>query len=296
MKVNTSVPGRRPSQGHMTSFWGETDIFVIIHPANSMMKHCVLFLFLLVSFAAEAQHLRVGPIFGAQLSRPYYDNPDFYDEYSPQQSLGFNAGGVLNLKASDYVALHTELVYSRVNKHLVGTDGYAINRERFNYLSAPVLLRGTVPIGRLEVYVNAGPSINYWLGGRTFLRHLELIELEIFEFDNRIGFGDDQQGTDEFSGGTFYVTKPNRIQLGLDAGTGVVIPLGDTYLMVDLRYRWGHTNMARRDTEYIDLFLYNDDLSFANQSLMVSCAYLFELDLIKLTRKGKSKVIKGKGK
>ena len=259
-----------------------------------MMKHLVLFLFLLVSVSAASQHLRVGPTGGAQLSRPYYDNPNFYDEYRPERSLGFNAGAVLNLKASDYFSLHTELLYSRVNKHLVGTDGYAVNREQFNYLSAPVLLRASVPVGGLEVYLNAGPSINYWLGGRTYLRHVELIELEVFEFDHQIDFG--ESSFDEFTGGTFYVTKPNRIQLGLDAGTGVVIPLGDTYLMVDLRYRWGHTNMARRDTEYIDLFLYDDDLSFANQSFSVSCAYLFELDLVKLTKKGKSKVIKGKGK
>ena len=259
-----------------------------------MMKYLVLFLFTLASIAGKAQQLRLGPTLGTQLSRPYYDNPGFYNQFDPQYSLGFKAGGVLNVKASDYFALHTEVLYSRVNKHILGDEGFTVSREQFNYLSVPLLLRGTVPIGGIEVYVNAGPSINYWLGGHTFLRHNELEEREIFELNHRIGFG--KQSEDEYADGTIHVTKPNRIQLGLDAGTGVVIPMGDTYLMVDIRYHWGHTNMAKSDTEYIDLFLYDDDLSFANQSFSVSCAYLFELDLIKLTRKGKSKVIKGKGK
>ena len=258
------------------------------------MKLTVLSLFLLFSVNAISQHLRVGPTFGAQLSRPHYDNPNFNDAYNSHYSLGFNVGGVMNLKASELFSLHTEILYSRINKHLTGTDGYAVNREQFNFLSAPILLRATIPVGGVEVYLNAGPSVNYWLGGRTYLRHTELIELEIFEFDHQIAFG--ESPFDEFEGGTFYVTQPNRIQLGIDAGTGVVIPTGNTYIMVDLRYRWGHTNMARHDTEYIDLFLYDDDLSFANHSFSVSCAYLFELDLVKLTRKGKSKVIKGKGK
>ena len=260
-----------------------------------MTKHSVLFLFLILSVSAEAQHLRIGPTFGTQLSRPYYDDATFYDAYSPRYSLGFSAGGVLNLKASDHFALHTEVLYKRVNKHLRGTDGYASNRERFNYLSVPVLLRGTLPLGHLEVYLNAGPSINYWLGGQGFLRHTELLEkLEVAEVDYRIAFG--EQTFDPLTDGTVHVTQPNRIQLGLDVGTGMVIPVRDTYLMVDLRYQWGHTNMARRDTQYMDLLFYDDNLSFANHAFSLSCAYLFELDLIKLTRKGKSKVIKGKGK
>ena len=258
------------------------------------MRHFILFLLSFSSLTVRAQHLRVGPTLGVQLSSPNYEDPVFYNGYTPQYSLGFKGGGVVTIKASDYFSLHTELLYSRVNKHIKGTDNYTVSRERFNYLAVPLLLRGTVPVNGLEVYVNAGPSVSYWLGGRTYLRHPELIETEIYELDHRIGFG--EQLGDNYSGGTINVTRPNRIQLGLEAGSGVTIPMGDTYLMVDLRYHWGHTNMAKHDTEYINLFLYNDNLSFANHSFSVSLAYLYELDLVKLTRKGKSKVIKGKGK
>ena len=214
--------------------------------------------------------------------------------YSPKYAPGFNAGGVLNLKASDNFALHTELLYSSVSKNILGTNGYEINRERYNYLSTPILLRGSMPLGALEVYLNAGPSVSYWLGGKGFLRHTELIELEIYEADYRIAFG--EQTFDELIEGTVHVTRPNRIQLGLEGGAGVIIPTGGTYIMVDLRYHWGHTNMAKPDTEYVDLVFYNDNLSFANHSFSLSFAYLYELDLVKLTRKGKSKVIKGKGR
>ena len=257
------------------------------------MKLFVFYLLMLISVATEAQHLRVGPTFGAQLSRPYYDNPEYYNGYVPKQRLGFKVGGIANVKASQYFSLHTELLYNRVNKYMVGTDEYTLNREQFNYFTAPIMLRGSVPFGQLEVYVNAGPSVSYWLGGHTYLRHGELVELEIYEFDHDIAFNGESE--DEFNEGTFYVTEPNRIQLSLDMGVGTLIPINDRYLMVDFRYSWGHTNMAKPDTEYIDLTFYDDNLSFANHSFAVSIAYLYELDLIKLTRKGKSKVTKKKG-
>lgn len=259
-----------------------------------MIRYLVFFLCIVVTERAEAQQLRIGPKFGAQLSRPSYDDADFYDAFTPGYGLGFNAGGVVNVKASDNFALHTELLYSRINKHIRGTDGIAINREQYNYLSAPILLRGSAPLGNLEVYLNAGPTLSYWLGGKGFLRHTTLLEeREVFEIDYRIRFG--EKRLEETASNTIRVTHPNRIQLGLGMGTGVIIPMGARYLMVDLRYDWGHTNMAKRDTRYLDLF-YNDDLSFANHSFSLSLAYLYELDLVKLTRKGKSKIIKGKGK
>ena len=259
-----------------------------------MNKHAILLFLLFTSLSGSAQHIRTGFKLGTQLSRPYYEDHNFYREYTPKHRLGFNLGGVLNWKASDYFALHVELLYNRVNKHLVGTDGYSVNQDQFNYLTAPVLLRGSVPIGQTEVYINAGPAINYWLGGRGFVRHTELIELEIYELNHRIGFSDEAGG--DYISGTAYVTEANRFQLGLDMGTGVIIPVNGQYLMVDFRYSWGHTNMARSDADYLpELVYYNDDLSFAHHSFSASVAYLFEFDLIKLTRKGKSKTIKGKG-
>ena len=260
-----------------------------------MNKHLILLFLVFLSLSSSAQHIRTGFKFGTQLSRPYYEDENFYREYKPKQSLGFNAGGVLNWKASDFFSLHVELLYNRVNKHLVGTDGYAVNKDQFDYLTAPVLLRGSVPLGHAEVYINAGPSINYWLGGKGFVRHTELIELEIYELDHRVQFSD--QASDDYTSGTVNVTEANRFQLGLDVGTGAMIPMNGRYLMVDFRYSWGHTNMAGPEAQYLsNLLYYNDDLSFAHHSFSASVAYLFEFDLIKLTRKGKSKTTKGKGR
>ena len=260
-----------------------------------MVRYIIVSFLLFTSLNSNGQHIRTGFKFGAQLSRPYYDNDNFYKEYTPERRLGFNAGGIVDWKASNYFALHVELLYNRVNKHLEGTDGYSVNHDQFNYLTVPVLLRGSVPVGQAELYINAGPSINYWLGGRGFVRHTELIELEVYELDHRVTFSD--QFTDDYTSDVVHITNANRIQLGLDVGTGVMLPLNGRYLMVDLRYSWGHTNMAQSDAKYLEgLLYYNDDLSFAHHSLSASVAYLFEFDLIKLTRKGKSKTIKGKGR
>lgn len=259
-----------------------------------MKKHFILLLLLLISLSGSAQHIRTGFKFGTQMSRPYYEDDNFYQEYTPKHRLGFNVGGVVNWKASDYFALHVELLYNRINKYLIGTDGYSVNKDQFNYLTAPVLLRASAPVGQAEVYLNAGPSISYWLGGRGFVRHTELVELEVYELDHRIAFNDEPN--DDYASGTAYITEANRIQLGLDIGAGVMIPMNGQYLMVDVRYHWGHTNMAEPEAKYLPgLLYYNDDLSFAHHSFSASVAYLFEFDLIKLTRKGKSKTTKGKG-
>lgn len=258
-----------------------------------MIRYLLLGLVCQFALVVQAQEIRVGPTLGAQLSRPYYDNDNYSKVYTPGYGISFQGGGVLQIKASDFFALHTELLYRQVSKRTKGTDGYTISRDIYNYLSIPVLLRGSVPMGQWELYLNGGPSVSYWLGGHSYLRHNELIELEVFELDHRIAFRDER--TEDLFSEPLYVTKPNRIQLGLEVGGGMMVPLSGRYLMVDLRYRWGHTNMAKPDSDYTTLTFYDDDLSFATHSLAVSLAYLIEFDLVKLTRKGKTKTIKNKG-
>ena len=259
-----------------------------------MLKFFIGCLSCLSTLTALAQEIRVGPVIGALASRPHYDNRDYSKVYKPGYGLSFQAGGVLEIKASDYFALHTELLYRQVSKRTRGIDNYTISRDTYNYLSAPILLRGSVPVGQWEVYLNGGPSISYWLGGHSFLRHGELIELEVYELDHRIAFR--EAPTEDLFTEPLYVNNANRIQLGLELGSGLMVPLSGRYLMVDFRYRWGHTNMGNADSQYTTLIFYDDDLSFATHSWAVSLAYLIEFDLIKLTRKGKSKTIKGKGK
>ena len=259
-----------------------------------MIKYVLAGLLLQLVLTAQAQEIRVGPTIGAQLSRPFYDNPDYSKEYLPEYGLSFQAGGVLQIKASNFFALHTELLYRQVSKRTRGVDNYTISRDTYNYLSAPILLRGSVPVGQWEVYLNGGPSVSYWLGGHSYLRHGELVELEVYELDHRIAFRD--VPTEDLLTEPLYVNNANRIQLGLEVGSGFLVPLNGRYLMVDLRYRWGHTNMGNEDSSYTTLIFYDDDLSFATHSWAVSLAYLIEFDLVKLTRKGKTKTIKGKGR
>ncbi len=259
-----------------------------------MIRYVLVCLVCQLPLVIRAQEIRVGPTIGAQLSRPYYDNSDYYKGYVPEYGLSFQAGGVLQIKASEYFALHTELLYRQVSKRTRGTDDYTISRDTYNYLSAPILLRGSVPVGQWEVYINGGPSVSYWLGGHSYLRHNELIELEVYELDHRIAFRD--RPTEDLFTEPLYVNNANRIQLGLEVGSGFMVPLSGRYLMVDLRYRWGHTNMGNEDSRYTTLIFYDDDLSFATHSWAVLIAYLIEFDLVKLTRKGKSKTIKGKGR
>jgi hypothetical protein len=58
--------------------------------------------------------------------------------------------------------------------------------------------------------------------------------------------------------------------------------------MLDLRYHWGHTNLARSGQGYIPIPFFNDDLRHSHQSLEFSVAFLFEFDIYTMSTKGKS--------
>jgi len=59
-------------------------------------------------------------------------------------------------------------------------------------------------------------------------------------------------------------------------------------IMLDLRYSFGHSNMAfNRGSDLGQLFAYDENLEYTHQMMMVSVAYLFGYD-IQAKKKGKS--------
>lgn len=249
------------------------------------MKHIfVFFLFISLGYPSISQHVLIGPKAGIQATRAFFDDEEYYNEYRSLPALNYHAGVVGNIKVTDLFSLHTELLLNQTGKKLKGKDDYSLARERYRNLTAPVLLRASFPIGYNQVYINAGPNLSYWLGGRGSIRIPELLEGDIEELDYSIRFGDRIDVA-----GAFYVSDPNRLQLGIDIGAGALLPMGRDFLMVDLRYTWGHTNMAKTESSYMNFLFFNDDLAYANHGLSLSVAYLFEFDFFTMMTKGKSK-------
>lgn len=246
------------------------------------LKKIILFFCFCISLSTQAQILRVGPKVGLQVSRSNFEDREFQRDYRRIPALAFHAGMVMNVKVSDIFSLQTEFLYQENRKHIESELAGDWLKECYQYLSLPALIRVTFPMGHNEIYVNAGPNISYWLGGRGEVMHSEVFDFELETLKYEMVFG---EGNDDYQ---YVIYSPNRFQLGLDLGIGAVFPLGAQYLMVDLRFTAGHTNMVKDDVKYLPLSFYEDNLLHSQQVLSLSIAYIINLDFHELNTKGKS--------
>jgi len=244
------------------------------------LKHILIILGLFFPLFLKGQVIRVGPKLGVHASQALHDDENYRQEFRSIPVPGYSSGMVLNVKVSDLFSLHSELLYSRVHKYVRSRLISDYQKEKYNYLQLPVLLRASHRLGSQEVYINAGPSIGYWLGGEGVVRTAEVLEEDLQERPYKIGF----PGESSFA----VVSDPNRIQLGLEVGGGIIFPLGTKALMIDLRYTWGHTNMAKSNASYLSYSFFNDDLRHSQQVLSLSLAYLLDVDIYTMSTKGKS--------
>lgn len=252
-----------------------------------MIRLAILLFFLTIGPLASAQTLLIGPKIGAQAVRPSFKQ---YTTNAPYQGEGKYAlapqiGLVNNIKISDRFSLHTELLYEQRVRKIRDNDLLTV--ERYHYVSVPAMLRVSQRVGGISYYINGGPRLGYWLGGRGFEESLEISVDEVVGRQNyKIVFVENIDRlvrTDEK-----YVHEPNRWQLGLDVGAGALLPVGDTHVMVDIRYSWGHTYMAKSPELYARSISNNSTLEHAHNMIGVSVAYLFELDFLEM-RRGKSR-------
>lgn len=242
----------------------------------------VFFLIALISEMSFAQQMLIGPKAGFQMSRAYADDPHFYDDFDSRFLPAYQAGVVANVKVTNIFSLQAEALYNQTAKRMVGDDGYSFQNERYHNITVPALLRASYTAGINQFYINVGPSISYWLGGSGKLKIYELQEAGSDTLPYNIKFGESLLEDD-----AFYVSQPNRLLFSLEAGIGAMLPMRQNFLMLDLRYSWGHTNLAKNDSQYMYFLNYNGRINHATEVISFSVAYLFELDFLEML-KGKS--------
>jgi len=222
------------------------------------------------------------------------------DSLNIPKNWNFQAGAAVSYSATDRYAVYGELLYERIGKKIKdpATGGKNISAEMTNhFLSAPIMLR--ITLGRIpfHYYINGGPRISFWLGGKGKV----LLE----EFDEFPPVGIDENGdalpaeynvsfkeskaleTDNLS--FAYIDNPNRLQFGLTVGGGLFFDIqGGSRLQVDLRYTWVHSNMgtnSSRDSLIFDD--YRENFEYYHGIATLGVAYMFDYNS-RLRRKGKS--------
>lgn len=245
-------------------------------------------LFLLLLSFSTAQTVRaqvyVGPIAGGQLSWTKFDDSKYSDAYAVKPRWGWHAGANVSMKVRNRFFLHTSIIYSTKGRKIEGQqDRLLTNVSRYNFIEVPVVyavdFRGRVGNGKeFKYYLGIGPNISYWLGGKGKLYNSDLAESADYaqgDLAYRIVFrGADGEG----SAGQMNVAEPNRIQLGLNLATGLVLePQPHQRILLLLRYELGHSFLSRDSNGTFLPTYYQDVLQSRNKGIRLSISYMIDL-------------------
>ncbi|MDF9797552.1 hypothetical protein OKW21_002815 [Catalinimonas alkaloidigena] len=251
----------------------------------------VLILILFMSNEASSQIL-FGPKLGYQTNWARYAKLFEGADYTSGMAYSPQFGALYSFKLSDQLSFYSELYYAQRGKKEKTNELITLKRihdASYHFLEMPLMLRLTFPLRKEpkspRIYVNAGPHIAYWLGGKGNLTSLETYgSTDLVKTEYQIQFlaPNSQENI-------LYAEDANRLQFGLSAGTGIEVPVnrrGDIF-QFDLRYTWGSTFMGSNLDLPIGTTDVDENYSFGHSQLSVSVAYAMYLDIWGM-RRGKS--------
>lgn len=236
----------------------------------------------------SAAQILVGPVVGGQMSWVTFTEKENRTLYGSNPGLTFSAGGSISFRMTKRVYLQGSALYTQKNKNLSGRlDPLFSNKAKLNFIDLPISFTKEfkMKFGKgkyYNLYLGAGPTVSYWLGGRGRLTSSDLNENTInppaYDLPYKITFNDNP---DEIPFGTMNVVNANRIQLGLNFTAGLVFePLRAQKFMLTIRYEAGHSYFAPdTDGDYglEGTLFYEDDLQSRPQSAGVSLYYFIDL-------------------
>ncbi len=220
--------------------------------------------------AGAMAQVQIGPKVGMNLYK-IADGEDVSEGVNEPFAVGLNLGVATSFGITENFAIAPELIFTQKGSRLEGefTDSFSGDfgqiettitfdeRQKLNYLEMPVLARVTFG-NTVKGYVNAGPSVGYWLGGS--LKSEEGDESETYKIkfvDEGDDVADDEISVDK--------ERANRLEVGAAIGGGVMVNTGAGDLLFDVRYQRGLNNIF----DYED-----DDLTAKNHGFAVSVIYL----------------------
>ena len=233
--------------------------------------------FLFVS-VANAQFW-AGPKFGVQMTKHSYQSPKFTSRYKVKGDVNWHAGIALQYTTEQKFAVHTELVFQKVSNNVQNDADTAVLNHTTNYSFVSTVMHGRYTVGYLggatSLYIVAGPRLSYWLSGSGSYESQEAADnFGVPGGDFTVTFSDVSEGVGT---GNFVITRPNRIQYGLDFGVGTILDLASGQrLNVEVRYSIGHSNMGfDQDLELVEGIEYKPSIEYANNMAVFSLSYLF---------------------
>lgn len=128
------------------------------------MKKILLLLLLFAAFSYSAQsQLSVGVKGGLTIASMSFDDNEFgtFD-----MALGGHAGVFLR-SGKGLFSFQPEVMWIQKGTRFNAKSNAAYSQLTMNYIDVPLLLRATIGIKIVEVYINLGPYGGYWISGKN---------------------------------------------------------------------------------------------------------------------------------
>lgn len=153
---------------------------------------------------------------------------DSENEVSADYSIGGHAAVFLR-SGKGLFSFQPEFMFIQKGTRINSTSSAAYSQLSMNYLDLPLLLRITIGIKIVEVYINLGPYGGYWISGK-----------------NKNYYYDDTQAKWVTDKETYEFDEDHdvRFDAGIVGGVGVKV------LMLLFEVRYGHGFIDVFDSEY----------------------------------------------
>ena len=254
-----------------------------------MRRISIIFFFTTIITSSISAQILIGPkVGGLYYKHNFHDQTLLRDNaIEPAYDFGYNAGAVLIYSLSEKFAMQTEILYAVKGKKLTGGIQDQFSHEAiYKYVEVPLLFKYMIKRKTYTGYIHGGGNFSYWLSGKGKLKSSELEGLGLESIDYEILFNpsviDDESNN-------LNLSEPNRVQVGLDIGVGALFNTfhNKNKILIDLRYQYGHSWLARDNDILVGINEYREDLRSSYVTFSLSAGYLFGLDFGQ-GKKGKS--------
>lgn len=237
------------------------------------MKYFVFFLLLIGISSESFSQLNVGIKAGAIGGKAVYDDTDYDNSYNTSIRPGILIGSEIDLTITKVFSINGEFSYFK--NFVYVTEDVDLNPSsifyELNYLQLPILLQANLTKGPFQWYILFGPSVNYWLGGNIKTRFFD-INRGYDELNQDLVF---KESSDIEK---FFVSEPNRFQLGLQIGLGFKYPVNQiSTLKADLRYATIHSYLSDEENPGPFQPEFSSNFRLGQRYLSINVAYMINI-------------------
>ena len=212
------------------------------------MKKVFLTLLLAGTAVCAQAQVHIGPKLGVNFATSDLGDRADKDENGVGYAAGVNIGAAADIRFFKMFSFAPEISFSQKGyKYSIDEQSSLRQSSKYttketfkaNYIDIPLLLRATFG-NSLKGYVNAGPTLSYWLNGRYNGQGVftEAGTSKDYSYNVQVKFIDEYTGEEDLTDDIVEVRHDhaNRFEIGASFGGGVMVPVAGRQLLIDARY------------------------------------------------------------